>query len=78
MMLVVRESKVDNKIVWNISEKTGLHFNTVRNLLVCGWTYKEGIDNIPVWISPLARLNELKKPENLPVGPSGISRKSKE
>lgn len=60
MSLALRETKGDNRIVWAICAKTGLRFATVRNLLVNGWTYKEGIDQTPVWVHPMSRLEEVK------------------
>lgn len=60
MSLVVRETQVPNPFVWTLVKKTGLRFATIRNLLVNGWSYEETMDQPPRWVSPVARLKEIK------------------
>jgi hypothetical protein len=58
--LVLREHWVDQRMVWELTKKTGLRPTTVRNLLANGWTYVEEANSVPRWVSPLARLEEVK------------------
>lgn len=60
-MIVLRRINVNNKAVWALSKKTGLRFQTVRNLLVNGWSYEEKIDCVPRWVHPSAQLPILKE-----------------
>lgn len=60
MSLVLREHWVDQRVVWELTKKTGLRPATVRNLLVNGWTYQEELNTPPCWIHPVARLEEVQ------------------
>lgn len=60
MSLVLRDINIGNPMVWELTKKTGLRFATVRNLLVNGWTYVEEANSVPRWVSPMARLEEVK------------------
>lgn len=50
--------RVDNKLAWTLVRKTNLPFSVVRSLLLRGWSYKEELNKVPVWESPIGRMTE--------------------
>lgn len=47
-----------NALAWELVHKTELPFQTVRSLLVGGWSYVENPHRPPMWVAPRTRLKE--------------------
>jgi hypothetical protein len=62
MTLVIRQTEVSNRLVWELVLETGLRFTTVRNLLGNGWTYDQS--EPPTWVAPDVRAVQV--PRGLP------------